>query len=113
MVVSVATGSHPRNVIAKKGKDNTPFPFFGWRKPGQGQITFTWFFPPLSFRAPSRLLPERPDHPLSFHHPQEPPVLELALELPAEAEAVELALPSYRILRTLELKRRGLFPTIK
>jgi len=76
-------------------------------------MTFTWFFLPLSFRAPSRLLPERPDRPLSFHHPQELPLLELALELPAEAEAAELALLFYRILRTLELKRRGLFPTIK
>jgi hypothetical protein len=44
------------------------------------------------------------------------PLALLALVLPEpepEAEAAELALLSYRILRTLELKRRGLFPTIK
>jgi hypothetical protein len=49
-----------------------------------------------------------------FHHPV-PPVLAQALmeqALAAEEEA-ELAPPSYHILQTLELKRRGLFQTIK
>jgi hypothetical protein len=49
-----------------------------------------------------------------FHHPV-PPVLEQALmeQALAAAEEAELAPPSYRTLQTLELKRRGLFQTIK
>jgi hypothetical protein len=95
MYESVATPP-PLAKIAKKGKDPKPFPFFGRLIPLSGQFALTLFFLPLSFRALRQAV-----RPVWFHLQEEPLVQSAPgpMELePAEAEAVELVLLSYRIL---------------
>jgi hypothetical protein len=86
----------------KKGEGSKPFPFFDRPYFTVRSICLTSFFLPLSspYRVPFPAL--RPAVRPVLFHPQEESLVQSAPELmelePAEAEAVEPVLLSYRIL---------------